>query len=263
MELIFVLKTIIIDDEILVANFLKIQLENTGLTNVVAQFQEPSTALSEIPNLNPDVVFLDIEMPGMNGIELGINLINMCNDLEIVFVTAYNEYAIEAFKLNAIHYLLKPADEADIRVALERVREKKQGQGNIVLDNDLRIELLGHIKLFQKHQEVRLKWPTVKVEELFALMLIYRTEGIEKWQLTEKLWPNIDLKKAEQNLYTSIYRLKKCFMESGVHIHIENVKGRYFLEVPNSSIDIDEYRHFNKSSLFGDNHYTWIEELDS
>ena len=256
------LKTIIIDDEILVANFLKIQLESTGLTYVVEQFQEPSKALKEIPHLNPDVVFLDIAMPGMNGIELATKLINICENLEIVFVTAYNEYAIDAFKLNAIHYVLKPADEEDIRVALERVLEKKKTPVNADQDDNFKIELLGHYKIFQKHQEVRLKWPTVKVEELFALMLMYRKHGIEKWQLTEKLWPNIELKKAEQNLYTSIYRLKKCLLENGLHIKIDNVKGRYFMELPNSTIDIDERRHFNKSSLFGDKQYAWLEGLD-
>lgn len=255
------LKAVIVDDEILVANFLKMQLENTGLACVVDQFQKPATALTEIPNLKPDVVFLDIEMPGMNGIELATKLLNIYKDIEIIFVTAYNQYAIDAFRLNAVHYLLKPTDEEDINVAVERIMKKKQAQSYVVLNDSLRIELLGHIKIFHENQEVRLKWPTVKVEELFALMLMYRKHGIEKWQLTDKLWPNIELKKAEQNLYTSIYRLKKILSESGLTIRIENEKGRYFLNLPSYTIDIDE-QQLSKAKLFGEKQYIWIEELD-
>ncbi len=257
------LKAVIVDDEKLVANFLKIQLESTGLVDVVYEFQKPSTALSEIPDVKPDVVFLDIEMPGMNGIELGTKLLGKCMDLEIIFVTAYNQYAIDAFKLNAIHYLLKPADEEDLRAALERIMVKRKYQPKAIQYEDLRIELLGHLKVLQNGQEVQLKWPTVKVEELFALMLLYRKHGIEKWQLTEKLWPNMELKKAEQNLYTSIHRLKKTLLTNGLHICIRNEKGKYFLDLPDCIIDIDEQRPFNKATLFGDKQYHWVEGLDN
>ena len=118
------------------------------------------------------------------------------------------------------------------------------------------------MKIFQNGQEVRLKWPTVKVEELFALMLLYRKHGIEKWQLTEKLWPNMELKKAEQNLYTSIHRLKKTLLKSGLHICIQNEKGKYFLDLPDCTIDIEEQLPFNKATLFGDKQYHWVEGLD-
>ncbi|MGN7477444.1 response regulator [Solibacillus silvestris] len=256
------LKAVIVDDEILVANFLKMQLEHTGLACVVGQYQKPSAALAEIPDLKPDVVFLDIEMPGMNGIELATKLLNGGTNIEIIFVTAYNQYAVDAFRLNAVHYLLKPTDEDDILVALERVMKKRKAHSNVILNNSLKIELFGHIKVFHENQEVRLKWPTVKVEELFALLLIYRKHGIEKWQLTEKLWPKIELKKAEQNLYTSIYRLKKILAESGLQIQIENAKGKYSLNLPNCTIDIEDQPQFNKASLFGeDKRYPWVEDL--
>lgn len=256
------LKAVIVDDERLVSNFLKIQLEQTGLAYVIDQFQKPSTALCEIPNLKPDVVLLDIEMPGMNGIELATKLLNVYSDTEIVFVTAYSQYAIEAFKLNAVHYLLKPAEDDDIRVALERVIDKRKKHPSPAPHKQLRFELLGHFKVLQNGQEVRLKWSTVKVEELFALMLMYRNSGIGKWQITERLWSNVDLKKAEQNLYTSIYRLKKILIENNLPIRIENEKGKYFLNLPHYTIDIEEKPQFNKEILFGEKNYRWVESLE-
>ncbi|RUL55090.1 response regulator [Lysinibacillus antri] len=255
------LKAVIVDDELLVANFLKMQLESTGLVTVIGQFQKPTCALKEIPTLKPDVVFLDIEMSGMNGIELGTKLLTKCPTLEIIFVTAYNQYAVDAFKLNAIHYLLKPANDNELQEALERVIEKKNYQLIVKVSEDIRIELIGHIRILQNHNEVRLKWSTVKVEELFALMILHRKNGIEKWQIIEKLWPSLEMKKAEQNLYTTIYRLKKNLLESGIHIKIENVKGKYFLELPNCTIDLDEYDYIDKSVLFGDKQYAWVDTL--
>ncbi|MFP3398452.1 response regulator, partial [Brevibacterium sp. SIMBA_078] len=78
------LKAVIVDDEKLVSHFLKMQLEETQLINVVGEFLKPTDALKEIPNLKPDVVFLDIEMPSINGIELGTKLLHKVPHLEIV-----------------------------------------------------------------------------------------------------------------------------------------------------------------------------------
>ncbi|SOB94141.1 response regulator receiver domain-containing protein [Ureibacillus xyleni] len=250
------LKGVIVEDERLVANFLKMQLEQSNLVSVVGEFLKPSDALKEIPTIKPDVVFLDIEMPGMNGIELGTKLLNQYPEVEIVFVTAYNQYAVEAFKLNALHYILKPSDEEEVREAIQRVLRKKNLL-KLNSDNSLKIELLGHIKVFQNNEEVRLRWTTVKVEELFSLMVLYRKTGIEKWQIIEKLWPNIEMKKAEQNLYTTIYRLKKTFLESGIQLTIENIKGKYTIELSNCTIDIEEQEDWHMEQLFGDRSYEW------
>ncbi|RKQ17999.1 response regulator [Ureibacillus endophyticus] len=254
------LKAVIVDDERLVSNFLKMQLEHSNLVNVVEEFIRPIDALNEIPVIKPDVAFLDIEMPGMNGIELGTKLLNKFPNLEIVYVTAYNQYAVEAFKLYAIHYILKPSDEEDVLEAIQRLIDKKSYQ-MMQSDNSLKIELLGHIKVFQNDKEIRLKWTTVKVEELFSLMVLHRKNGIEKWQIIEKLWPSIEMKKAEQNLYTTIYRLKKTFLESGIQLTIENIKGKYYIELSDCSIDIEEKTDWSIDQLFGDRVYKWKQEL--
>ncbi|MEL4024578.1 7TM diverse intracellular signaling domain-containing protein [Lysinibacillus endophyticus] len=128
-------------------------------------------------------------------------------------------------------------------------------------NTSLKIELLGHIKVFQNDKEIRLKWTTVKVEELFSLMVLHRKNGIEKWQIIEKLWPSIEMKKAEQNLYTTIYRLKKTFLESGIQLTIENIKGKYYIELSDCSIDIEEKTDWSIDQLFGDRVYKWKQEL--
>ncbi|WP_342599849.1 response regulator [Psychrobacillus sp. FSL H8-0483] len=276
------LKAVIVDNEKLVLDLLKWQLEETEKIKIVGEFTKPSIALKEIPFIQPDVVFLDIEMPGMNGIELGTKLLEINNKTDIVFVTAYDQYAIDAFKLNAIHYILKPADKESINETVQRILHNKSNFRDSVSSKRTRIELLGDIKILINEEEIRIKWTTVKVEELFSILMIYRNIGLEKWKIIELLWPQAIWEKGEQNLYSTIYRLKKIMNDEGIDATIENVKSRYFLHLNDISCDIDELDSIinknlltsdsmttelqkvltlYKGDLFGDRLYTWSEEI--
>jgi two-component system LytT family response regulator len=81
-------------------------------------------AIKLIDSTKPDVVFLDIELPGRNGFELIEHYDNL--SFEVIFTTAYNNYAIKAFKMSAIDYILKPIDLDELRCALDKVREKRE-----------------------------------------------------------------------------------------------------------------------------------------
>jgi two-component SAPR family response regulator len=111
-------------------------LEKTGEIYIIASFQSATKVLNEIKKLKPDVVFLDIEMPEMTGIELASNIVLINCDIEIVFVTAYNQYALEAFKVNAVDYLLKPILQKDINKTVKRLM-KICGKSPIVRKDEL------------------------------------------------------------------------------------------------------------------------------
>lgn len=89
-------------------------------------FADPVVALEAIKSVQPDVVFLDIEMPGMSGFEW----LNQCEhrNFEVIFTTAYNEYAIKAIKHSALDYLLKPVDKDELLLAVGKVKKEKQQQ---------------------------------------------------------------------------------------------------------------------------------------
>jgi two-component system LytT family response regulator len=117
------IKAVIIDDEINSIDVLRWQIaEYTSDVTVVGSFSSPSQAMTELPELNPDVVFLDIEMPGMNGFEFLAAFENI--NFEVIFVTAYNEFAIKAFKYSAMDYLLKPVTESDLVGAVSKLTTK-------------------------------------------------------------------------------------------------------------------------------------------
>lgn len=115
---------ILIDDEIHCTESLALMMEVVAPEmNVAGKFNDAEKALKFLQNQYVDLVFLDIEMPELNGFELLNRLESLSFD--VVFVTAYDQYAIKAFTYSAISYLLKPVDEDDLRDTLDRWRDKK------------------------------------------------------------------------------------------------------------------------------------------
>jgi len=117
------ISTIVVDDEALSRRGIEIRLAAAGDFQVVAQCANGREALTAITQHKPDVVFLDIQMPGMSGFEVLAHLPQESLPV-IVFVTAYDQYAIKAFEARAVDYLLKPVDEVRFDAALERVRNQ-------------------------------------------------------------------------------------------------------------------------------------------
>lgn len=116
-----ILKTLIVDDESLARRGLAHRLKNIADIEVVGEARNGREALQLISDKKPDLVFLDIQMPGVSGFEVVQQL-----DVEtmpiILFLTAYDEYAVRAFEVNALDYILKPIDEDRLHQVLEKVR---------------------------------------------------------------------------------------------------------------------------------------------
>jgi len=119
------IKAIIVDDEISAIQSLKWEIERfcKGI-EVSDSFTDPNEAISAIDYLKPDCVFLDIEMPEMDGFQLLKSL--KYRDFELIITTAYDNYAIKAFKESAIDYLLKPIDTDDLLKSVKKVKSNKE-----------------------------------------------------------------------------------------------------------------------------------------
>jgi len=118
---------LIVDDEQLAREELKYLLDSAGSVEVVAQGANGIEAVELIREYQPDVVFLDVQMPGLDGFAVLKQLIEHHDRLpQIIFATAYDQYAVRAFDVNAIDYLLKPFDKARVLQAIERARHRLQ-----------------------------------------------------------------------------------------------------------------------------------------
>jgi two-component system LytT family response regulator len=121
------LRAIIIDDEKKGISSLKLLLEKyVKDVKVVAETTDPLQGLELIENYRPEIVFLDIQMPQLNGFELLERL--SFRNFNLIFTTAHEEFAIKAIKNNALDYLLKPIDHLDLQTAVERAKKKRDTQ---------------------------------------------------------------------------------------------------------------------------------------
>jgi len=118
------LKTIIIDDEPYCSEALATLLEDNPDVEILAICNNAADALKSISHHSPDLVFLDVEMPKMNGFEMLEQLPSV--NFEIVFTTSYDQYALKAIRFSAIDYLLKPVDSEELQKAVQKVIDRSQ-----------------------------------------------------------------------------------------------------------------------------------------
>jgi two-component system response regulator LytT len=122
------LTAVVADDEQLAREELCFLLGRIEGVDVIAQAGDGVQALDEITRLTPDVAFLDVQMPGLTGFEVARRLLENGTDLAVVFVTAYDHRAVEAFEVNAVDYVLKPVDPARLEQAVQRARKRRLEQ---------------------------------------------------------------------------------------------------------------------------------------
>jgi len=118
------LRAVLVDDEQLARDELGYLLGSVDGVEVIGQAGNGVEALTTIDRLQPDVVFLDVQMPGLTGFEVARRLLDKRAASQIIFVTAFDQHAIEAFEVNAVDYLLKPVDPARLEVAVDRARRR-------------------------------------------------------------------------------------------------------------------------------------------
>ena len=128
------LKCLIVDDERPAREEILYILKEIGKVEVVGEASHGVEALELIEKLKPDVVFLDIQMPQMSGIEVAKRIVDQGYDLMIIFVTAYDQFAIEAFEVNAIDYLLKPISEDRLKKTIQKIISHKSEREDLSYD---------------------------------------------------------------------------------------------------------------------------------
>jgi two-component system, LytTR family, response regulator len=122
------LSAVIVDDERLARKDLRLMLSEFKTIEIIGEADNSATAISLIEQTDPDVIFLDIQMPGESGFEM---LEKVKTRAQIVFVTAYDEFAIQAFEVNALDYLLKPVNPVRLKIAIDRLFEEPEAAETI------------------------------------------------------------------------------------------------------------------------------------
>ncbi|UOQ86862.1 response regulator [Gracilibacillus salinarum] len=241
------------DDEILAIDFLVHQLEK--LENIHVLFTSTQPFLDEKKKMlnDIDIIFLDIEMPEISGLELAEKILAYNPSIHIVFVTAFDQYAIKAFELHALDYLLKPVSLDRLKNTVQRVTFTPFEAKDNNSIHPLHLHVLGDLS-FQfedKSEPENIKWRTAKSKELFLYLLHHEGSVVLKSKIVDTLWHHLDVEKAFSHLYVTIYHIRQALQSSYKNIKIVNTEDGYQLKLHHVLLDKNEWKHqlFDTASL--------------
>jgi two-component system, LytTR family, response regulator len=198
-----------------------------------------------------DVALLDIHMPGISGLDLAKRLQDTQKDIKIIFITAYNHYGPEAFELEASDYLLKPVRKERLFRSLQRIAvpadRRTVPESTHPNNYRTRIQAFGSLSVLCANEPLR--WKRSKSGELFAYLLTHLDQPINKYQLCNDLWPDMDSDKALVHLQTVTYQLRKSLTPiSREEIKIEFINNHYRMIIGPTYYDV---LHFDKAFELG------------
>lgn len=227
-----------VDDERLALADLTNALERACPEGQIFSFRSPTSALEAVRDgrIRPEVAFLDIQMRGWTGLQLAAQLREMLPDLEVVFVTAYPQYALDSYALHARGYLLKPVTEQAVREELNvingTVKPAQQGKA-------LQVNCFGNFDVFQSGKP--LLFPRAKSKELFAYLVCRSGAGCTTREIAAALFEDREYDSSLKNqMETFKSSLMKCLREVGCEDVV--VKSHNSIRVDPEKLDCDYYR---------------------
>ena len=162
------LRALVVDDEQLAREELCFLLGQLGGIDLVAQAADGIEALRSVEEQTPDLVLLDVQMPGLTGFEVARRLLRAGMDTHIVFVTAFDQHAIEAFEVNAVDYLLKPVEAERLATAIDRARRRIQSARQAA--KPAGTEDVERLLQLMSDRQGRREQPALKVADRFLLV---------------------------------------------------------------------------------------------
>lgn len=201
-------------------------------------YTDPLSAIEKIGETKPQAVFLDINMPQLHGMDAASKILDLSPETDIVFVTAYDQYAVEAFELHATDYLLKPISEERLEKTVERLREKKPAKKPEV--SKLQIRCFGRFCMGWEGQEP-IKWRIEKARELFVYLLQNQDRNISKDELLDKLWPEDNPERAVKQLYNGTYYIRKALEAYGIDRTLISIDNSYNLKLGPVDWDVGRF----------------------
>lgn len=231
------INAIIVDDEPNCSEYLEFILKDNKAINISGNYNSSQDALDCITGLEIDIAFLDIDLPEIDGLTLADMLLDICPNISVVFVTAYNQYAVDAFKLNALDYILKPISRERITETINRLANKKS---LVLKDNKIVVNCFGKFCVSSLETNEIVKWKTSKSEELFAYLVSNLGQDVLIENISSDIFQNMDAEKAYNNIKTTIYYIKKTLSNFGVSGVIASTRGAYRI-VPDT-IECDYFK---------------------
>lgn len=226
----------VVDDEELQLKTAKRLLNKLEPDATIETFSIPNDVLKTIKKreLIPDVVFCDIEMPEMSGIKLAMKIRKMAPDTRIIFVTSHSEYAVDAFKVRANGYLLKPITMRDLRKELENIPDLHKPD-----KNKLEVKCFGHFEVF--YNERPLAFQRKQTKEMLAFLVDREGALCTSEEIAFALWEDdTDTVATGQRVRNLISDLRSTLGEIGMEDAL--IRDHRQIAIKKDMLDCDYYR---------------------
>lgn len=216
------LKALIVDDEYPARQELRFLLSNFDNIEIVGEAANAQEALALIKALDYQILFLDISMPGVTGLELGATIQELPQQPQVIFITAYDEYAVQAFEVNAVDYLLKPVEPGRLKKAIDKViKANGENSGSsmekTVNDTDKAKAKLDPSQIRIDRIPAEKQGKTVLVSESDIFYAFTEQDYIYIKTFNDKLFTRFTLKELEARLNPQVFfRTHRCYL---VNLH--------------------------------------------
>ena len=203
------MRTIIVDDSPVMREFFARVSSDIPDINLVGEFDRAGNAVRYALENPVDLAFLDIEMPGVNGIELALRLRSIRKDMLIVFLTAHEEYLWQFNRIGGDYYLLKPYTRETLEIAMEKIRLMARRQ-----EKRLYIQTFGRFVVMDGDRPVPL---TGKAKEILALVVTRRGKEISNEEIYSTIWEGREYSNEHMSVYyNALGRLRKALKKEGL-----------------------------------------------
>ena len=233
------MKILLVDDEQLQLFRLESACKKVLPDNVFLAYTNPAQAIEENQNNKIDLAFLDIEMPKVNGIQLAKKLKKINPAIKIIFVTAYNEYALEAFKIHAFGYITKPVNENKIKEEIDALGSEI----SLKSTNKVQVKCFGNFEVFYNGEP--LKFSYKKSKEVFAYLIDREGSAININELNAVLWEE-DHPSYLRNLIADVQTTLKNVGADDVFVKRHN---ECYINTDKVDCDAYEYKKGNPNAI--------------
>ena len=246
---------IAVDDEALMLGALVKAISASPDIAEVTKFSNCEMALEFVREHQIDIAFLDINMRGMGGLALAENILAACPKCKIVFCTGYEEYAIQAFKIHASGYLMKPISAEDVQTEINNIKGVRQKE------KLLEVHCFGNFEVYAKGEKLNFK--RLKSKELFAFLVDRKGAGMTAKQICAVLFPDdMDDNKNASYLRQLVMDLKNTLKTVGAESALRHETPCYRVDTSLIQCDYYSYLETGKPEFHGEYmmQYSWAED---
>jgi two-component system, LytTR family, response regulator len=239
------MKVILVDDEKSMLLIMRKMLSKIPDIELAGSFQSPGEAYKYMKENKVDMAFVDINMPEENGLDFVRRVTSEINDIAIFFLTAYKEYALEAYGMYAFDYLVKPITQEKLENSIQKAKEKLiflQPCNRQVILNKMYFYCLGSLDV-KSMEGKSVQFTSSKSSELMAYLVMHRGRLVSKWKIMDDVFVGMAPQNAETYLNTTVYKLRKALEPHGMKSIIISAEESYKIDLNNIYVDMIDFEN--------------------